>query len=66
MHVDLILLIVWLDETAMHSADAYASITKGISGNLFAQINMVRSTNYAMNVQTNHILGSTHLRINST
>jgi len=49
----------WLDEAQFHPADAYQSISKNVWGNFSdAAIQSVRATYYAMNVETDYLLGS--------
>ena len=50
---------VWLDEDQFHPADKYQSISKNVWGNFTEQaIQNVRATYYAMNVETDYLLGN--------
>merc|ERR1712048_128780 len=49
----------WQAEASMHPADKYQSISKNVYGAFNdSEIQQVRSTYYAMNVETDYLLGN--------
>lgn len=49
----------WIEESRMHPADSYSTISKNMNLHFNdSQINLVQRTYYAMNVETDHILGT--------
>eukprot|EP01084_Bolivina_argentea_P070207 127654_1 len=50
---------VWINESLMHPSDYYATVAKSVYGDFSDdEIEMVRSTYYAMNSETDYILGT--------